>query len=114
MDDVDGRARHLGEGDGAVGGFGFGEGGAAEGVEVRRGLAFGDHLGDDDVDGRAVFGVDAAEGVERGGPLHYAEHEAVVDHQDVRVGHEELEGGDALGDHLVHFAEVFEVLGRGR
>ena len=42
-------------------------------------------------------------GVERGGLLHDLEHEAVLDHEDVGVGHEELEGGDAVGDHVAHF-----------
>jgi hypothetical protein len=48
-----------------VGGFGLGLRGAGEGVEVRRGLALGEGLGDDDVDGAAVFRVDEAESVER-------------------------------------------------
>ena len=64
------------------------------------GVAGGEGLGYDDVDGSAVFGVDEDEGAEGGGLLHDLEHEAVVDHEDVGVGHEELEGGDAAGDHL--------------
>ena len=58
----------------------------------------------------AIFGVDEHEGVERGGALHDLEHEAILNHEDVGVGHEELEGGDALGCHVLHLGEGFVVL----
>ena len=109
VDDVDRGSGHVGEGDGAVGGFGFGFGGAGEGVEVGCGFAAGKGLGYGDVDLVAVFGVDEDQGVERGGLLHDLEHEAVPNHEDVGVGHEELEGRDAGGDHVAHLFKRFVV-----
>ena len=80
-------------------------------MEVRRGFAFREHLRDDNIDGAAVLGMDAAECVELGGLLHHAEHELIVNHEHVRVGHEELETGDAELHHLLHLAEcLFSVL----
>ena len=66
---------------------------------------------DDDVDDAAVFGVHADQGAVLGGAGEGFEDGRVVDHQDVGIGHEELEAGDAFADHLVHvfeaaFAEV--------
>jgi len=59
MDDVDGGASHVRKRYRPVSGFGLGLGAARERVEVRRGLALGDHLRDDDVDRCAVLRVDA-------------------------------------------------------
>ena len=74
-------------------------------MEVRCGLAFGERLRDNDVDGAAVFGVDATERVEFGGLLHHAKHQLIVNHEHVRIGHEEFEAGDAELHHLFHLAK---------
>src|SRR6267154_142803 len=55
MNNVDGRSGHFRESNGAAGGFGFGGGGAGERVILRRALAFGQRLLNDDIDGTAIL-----------------------------------------------------------
>ena len=62
MDDVDRRAGHFRESDGAGGGFGFGRGRARERVILGSGLALGQGLLDDHINGSAVFRVHADHG----------------------------------------------------
>ena len=57
-----GAAGHLRQRDGARRGFGFRRGGAGERVILGRGLALGQRLLDDHVDGAAVLGVHADHG----------------------------------------------------
>src|ERR1700677_1550789 len=102
MDDVDRGAGHLGHGDGAVNGFGFGGYGSGEAVVDRGGFAFGDGSFNDDVDDASVFGVEADERAVFGGAAEGLEDGAVVDHQDAGIGHEEFEAGYAFADHIVH------------
>ena len=91
MHDVHGGVCHVRDGNGAMCGLSLRVGGAAVRVIVRRGLALGDHACHDDVDHAAILRVDAAERVQQAGLVHDLEHQAIVDHQDVGVGHEELE-----------------------
>ena len=57
--DVDRRARHFRERDGAARGLGLGGCGSRQGVVFRRRLAFGQRVLDDHIDGAAVLGVHA-------------------------------------------------------
>ena len=59
MNDVDRRTRHFRQGDGAMHGFGLGDGGPRERVIDGRGPAFGQRPLHDDVDHAAVLGVHA-------------------------------------------------------
>ena len=77
--------------DGAVGGLSFRMGRPAVRVMVGLGLALREHARYHDVDHAAILGVDAAEGVQQACLVHDLEHQPVVDHQDVGIGHEELE-----------------------
>ena len=108
MDDVDRRAGDLRHGDGAVHGFGFGARRTRERVVDGRGLAFGEGAGDDHVDDAAVFGVHADERAVLRGLREGLEDGGIVHHEDVGIGHEELETGDAFVDQVVH---VFEAAG---
>jgi len=89
--DVDSGVCHVGDGDGAMGGFRFRVGGAAVRMIVRRGLALGDHARDHDVDHAAILRVHTAKRIHLAGFMHDLEHQPVVDHEHVGVGHEELE-----------------------
>src|SRR5882724_632268 len=106
MNDVDGRAGHFGESDGTGSGFGFGGGRARERVIFRRALSFGEGLLNDDVDGAAIFRVHADEAAVFGGLAHSLEDRGIIEHEDARVGHEELEAGDAFADELAHFFKL--------
>ena len=61
MDDVHRHSGHLRHGDGAMDGFGLGNGGSSERVIDGRGLALGESLLDDDIDDGAVLGMHADE-----------------------------------------------------
>ena len=78
---------------------------ARERMEVRRSLALGDHLRDHDINGAAVLCMNQAQPVELSRLLHHAEHQLVIDHQHIRIGHEELEAGDAELHHLFHLRQ---------
>ncbi len=107
MNDVDGRAGHFREGDGARSGFGFGGGRARERVIFRRAFSFGQRLLDDHVN-RLRRSPRAC----RSRPLCFAAWRMalkivrVINHEDARVGHEELEAGDAFADELAHLLEL--------
>ena len=103
MNDVDGRAGHFGESDGAGSGFGLGGGGPGEGVIFRRAFSFGKGLLDDDVDGAAVFRVHADQATVFCGLAHGFENGGVVEHEDAGIGHEKFEAGDAFADQLRPF-----------
>ena len=60
---------------------------------------------DEHVDGDAVLGVHHDHRAVARGRLHGPQDLPVVAVEDARVGHEELEAGDALGDELVHRLE---------
>src|SRR6266566_4498716 len=90
MNDVNGGAGHFGEGNGTRSGFGFGGGGARERVILRRAFSLGERLLNDHVDGAAVFGMHADEAAVFGGLAHGLEDRRVIEHEDARVGHEEL------------------------
>ena len=92
MHDVHRGAGHMGDGDGAVGGLSFCMGRPAVRVMVRLGFAFREHARNYDVDYAAILSMDAAEGVQQACFVHDFVHQPVVDHEDVGIGHEELEG----------------------
>ena len=48
------------------------------------------------------------------GLLHHLEHQAVVDHQHVGVGHEELEGRDACCTIVFHLAQALRAVARAK
>ncbi len=107
VDDVDGDPGGFGQADHPVGRLAFEDGLAGQAVPDRVGRAGGDGLLGDDVDGHAVLGVHHDQPAVLGGLLHRPEDRAVVAVEDARVGREQLEVGDALGDQAVH-------LGQGR
>ena len=87
-------------------GFGFGRGRARERVILGSGLAFGQGLLDDHVDGAAVFRVHADHGAGLGGRAHGFEDAGVVEHENAGIGHEQFEAGDAFADQLRHFGQL--------
>ena len=54
---------------------------------------------------RAVLRVHQDQAAVLRRPLHGPEDRAIVAQEDARVGREELEVGDALGDQLVHLGQ---------
>ena len=66
--------------------------------KTRVGLAAGQRLRDEHVDGDAVLGVHHDQAADLGGLLHGPQDLAVVGVEDAGVGHEQLEAGDALVD----------------
>ncbi len=104
--DVDRGAGDLRHGDGAVHGFGFGARRTGEGVIDGRGLTLGEGASDDDVDDAAVFGVHADERAVLGGLGEGLEDGGVVHHEDVGIGHEELEAGHTFFHQIVHIFEA--------
>ena len=94
--DVERRAGDLGQADGAVGGLGLQLGRAGQRVVLRRQVAGGDRLLDQDVDHVAVLGVHHDQQPVLGGLLHGAEERGVVHLQHALVGHEQLQAGDAV------------------
>ncbi len=112
MHDVHRHAGDLGHGDGAMHRFGFGDGGAGERVIDGRGLAFGQRFRDDHVDHAAVFGVHADQRAVLRGARERFENGRVIHHQDVRIGHEQLETGHAFVHHVVHIFQAAMCPGR--
>ena len=78
---------------------------AGDAVVVGVGLALGDEVGGHDVDRRAVLRVHQDQAAVLAGPEHRAEDRGVVAVEHARVGGEQLEVRDALGDQLVHLGE---------
>ena len=72
---------------------------------LRVGLAPGNCLLPQHVDGDAVFGVHHDHRAVVGGLLHGPEDLTVVGVEHPRVGHEQLEGGDPVVDHRRHLFE---------
>ena len=103
--DVQRRTGDPRELDGAVGGLGLQQRLADLAVVARVGPARGQRLFDQDVDGDAVLGVHHDQAAVVGGALHGAQDLAVVAVEDAGVGHEQLEGGDALLHQQVHLLE---------
>ena len=93
-----GASGHLRELDRAVRGLGLQQRLADLAVVARVGLPAGERLLDEHVDGDAVLGVHHDQPAVLGGALHGAQDLAVVAVEDARVGHEQLEAGDALAD----------------
>ena len=94
-------AGHLRQHDGPVGGLALQLGSTDDAVVLRVGLAPGQRLRDEHVDGDAVLGVHHDHRAVVGRPLHGPQDLAVVAVEDAGVGHEELEAGDALVVHQV-------------
>ena len=95
----------FGDHDRAVGGLLLHLPGAGDAVVVRVGLAGLVQLLGEHVDGRAVLGVHHRQQAGLGRLLHRLEDLRVVGVEDARVGHEQLEAGDALVDQRVHRLE---------
>ena len=105
VDDVERRLGDLGETDGSCRRLALQLGRAGETVEDRVGLAAGEGVLDDGVDGDAVLGVHHDEGAVARRPVHGPVDVLVGGVEHSRVGHEELEARDALGDERVHLLE---------
>jgi hypothetical protein len=106
VDDVQrGAAGDPGELDGAVGGLGLEQHLADLAVVARIRPARRQGLLDQHVDGDAVLGVHHDRAAVARRALHGPQDLAVVAVEDARVGHEELERGDALVDQQVHLLE---------
>jgi hypothetical protein len=105
VDNVERAAGHVGDHDGAVGGFALDLGGTGIGVGLRAVVAVGQQLCLTSRQRRRRFRHGPAAGAELGAALERGEHLVVIDHQRALVGHEMLEGVDALvlndGLHLV-------------
>ena len=106
MDEVDGGARGLGQADHAVRRLALEDRIAGQAVADRVGRAGGDQVGGDDVDDRPVLGVHQDQAAVLPGLLQGPEDVVVRAEEDARVGREELEVGDALGDELVHLGQA--------
>ena len=105
VDDVDRHAGSLGQADDPVGRLALEDGLAREAVADRVGRAGLDGLRRDDVDGHPVLGVHHDQPAVLRGLLHRPEDRPVVAVEDARVGGEQLEVRDALGDQPVHLRE---------
>ena len=105
VDDVDGHAGRLGQADDPVGRLALEDRLAGQAVADRVGRAGLDGLRRDDVDGHPVLGVHHDQPAVLRGLLHRPEDRAVVAVEDARVGGEQLEVGDALGDQAVHLGQ---------
>lgn len=105
MHDVQRGSGDAGELDGAVGGLGLQCHLADVAVVARVGAARGQRLLDEDVDRDAVLGMHHDQPAVAGGPLHGPQNLTVVAVEDAGVGHEQLEGGDALRDQQVHLPQ---------
>ena len=89
-------AGDLGQQDGPVGGLALELGGPGERVELGIGLAAGQRLGDEHVDGDAVLGVHHDHRAGLAGRSASPAGSGRRRVEDARVGHEQLEAGDAL------------------
>ena len=105
VDDVDGGAGGLGQADDPVGRLALEDRLARKAVADRIGRAGRDGLGRDDIDGHPVLGVHHDQPAVLRGLLHRPEDRPVVAVEDARVGGEQLEVRDALGDQPVHLGE---------
>ena len=103
--DVERRADHVGDHDGAVGRLALDLRRARIGMRLGPVIAGGQQLllqlGDD----VAVLGMHQRQRAELGAALERRVHLVVVDHQRALVGHEVLERGDAAVDHRRHLVE---------
>ena len=107
---VDRRLGKLGDADDAVGRLALHDGRARQHVPLGAGVAGVERLLHQHVDDMAVLGMDLHHAAVVADQPHGLEDLAVVDHQHVRVGGEELEGADALVvDQALHVAEVLVV-----
>ena len=96
--DIERRAGHVGDHDGAVGRLALDLGRPRIGMRLRPVVAFGQQLLLQLRDDVAVLGMDQRQRAELGAALERRVHLVVVDHQRALVGHEVLERGDALVD----------------
>ena len=96
VDDVERRAGHACQLDGAVRRLTLELRRTGQRVVARRGVSRRDGLGHQDLDRVSVLGVHHDERTGLGGNLHHLEQRLVVDHERVFVGHEELVGRDAV------------------
>ena len=103
MHDVERAARHVGDHDGAVGGFALHFRRARVGMALGAGDAAGQEIGLHARHHVAVLGMDQRQGAELGAALEGVVELIVIDHERALVGHEMLEGVDAVGlDHGLH------------
>ena len=102
VDDVDRNARLIGQHDRAVGRLALDFRRSRKRVALGTGYAFGHEVLLQRQHDVAVFGVHERHRAEFGATRERGEHLLVVDHQRALVGHEMLECGDAVRDHLRH------------
>ena len=106
MNDVDRRVGDLGEGDGPMHSLRLGLRRAGERVIFRRRFPLGQRAFDDGIDHHAVLGVHADQPTVLAGSQHRLVDCRVIDQEDSRIGHEQLEAGHALSNHLFHFRQA--------
>ena len=108
VDDIDRRSQHIGDGDGALGGLALHLRRAGQGVAFGAGDALVEHLLLEMEDGVAVLGMDGAEGAQFLRAGEAVQKDAVIDHDGALVGHEVLEGVDAVlaGQHAHLFPHL--------
>ena len=102
MNDVERRARLIGEHDRAIGRFALDVGRTRQRVALGPGYALGHVMLLQRGDDLAILGVDERHRAKFGAARERGEHLLVVHHQRALVGHEMLEGGHAGLDHLGH------------
>ena len=96
-------AGDMAEHDGTMRGFGLERRGPGVAVELRVGVAAGQGLLHQHVDGDSVLGMHHDHRPALGGGLHGPQQLAVVAVEHARVGHEQLEAGDTLVvDEVLH------------
>ena len=113
--DIERAARHVGDHDGAVGGFAFDDRRARKSVAFGSGHARAEIMLLQMPDDVAVFGVHQRHGAEARAAQEGVVELLVVHHQRALIGHEMLEGIDAVGlDHDRHLVEhLFRPRGHG-
>ena len=104
--DIDRRLGELRDADDPVGRLALHQGGPGQHVPLGARIAGGERLLHQHVDDVAVLGVDLHHPAVRADLTHRLEDRPVVDHQQVGIGGEELEGGDAfVVDQALHVDE---------
>ena len=106
MHDVDGRAGHFRERYRSRHRFRFGSRRTRERVIFRSALAFRQSALDDHVYRSAVFRVHADQPAIFRGLRHRPKNRRVVQHENARISHEQLEAAHAFANEFAHFLEL--------
>ena len=102
MHNIEGSFCQRSQLDGALGGFSLKQRRARHSVIERGGMASSDSFTYDKVNGNAIFGVYHDQPTQAGRAAQHAIDGLVIDHEGAGIGHQQLVGGHARADHLVH------------